>query len=100
MADEVTSTNEVKTASDGMVKITVEKYNELLETIADQKNSTSRLNDRLQKALNEPPIVNRTTVIKTDKMVAGENRMWGGTLMGVGASMFIAGAFRFKAGLS
>lgn len=100
MADEVTTSSEVKTASDGMVKITVEKYNELLETIADQKNSTSRLNDRLQKALNEPPVVNRTTVIKTDEMVAGENRIWGGTLMGVGASLFIVGAFRYKAGLS
>jgi hypothetical protein len=100
MADELTTSSEVKTSSDGMVKITVEKYNELLETIADQKNSASRLNDRLQKALNEPPVVNRTTVIKTDEMVAGENRMWGGTLMGVGASMFVIGAFRYKAGLS
>jgi hypothetical protein len=83
MADEVTTTNEVKTASDGTVKISVEKYNELL-----------------QKSVAKPPVINRTTVVKTDKMIAGENRMWGGTLMGVGASMFIAGAFRFKAGLS
>jgi hypothetical protein len=100
MADEVTNISEVKTASDGMVKITVEKYNELLETIAEQKSLKNKLNDRLQKALNEPPVVNRTTVIKTDEMVAGENRVWGGTLMGVGASMFIVGALRYKAGLS
>jgi hypothetical protein len=83
MADEVTTTSEIKTASDGTVKISVEKYNELL-----------------QKAAAKPPVINRTTVIKTDEMVAGENRMWGGTLMGVGASMFVIGAFRYKAGLS
>jgi hypothetical protein len=51
MADEVTTTNEVKTASDGSVKISVEKYNELLE-----------------KSAAKPPVVNRTTVIKTNEM--------------------------------
>lgn len=83
MANEVSTTNEVKTTSDGSVNITVEKYNELLD-----------------KAAAKPPVINRTTVIKTDEMTAAENRMWGGSLMGVGASMFIIGAFRFKAGLS
>src|SRR3954466_10251593 len=100
MAEEVTNINEVKTASDGTVKISVEKYNELLEKVASQKGSINSLNDQISRLRNEPPVVNRTTVIKTDEMIAGENRIWGGTLMGVGASMFIVGVFRYKAGLS
>jgi len=83
MADEVSTSTEVKTTSDGTVKISVEKYNELLE-----------------KAAAKPPVVNRTTVIKTDEMVAKENRMVGGTLMGLGGSLFVIGAFCYKAGLS
>lgn len=83
MPDEVSNPNEVKTASDGSVKISVEKYNELLE-----------------KAATKPPVVNQTTVIKTDEMVAKEYRMWGGTCMGLGASMFVVGVFLYKAGLS
>jgi len=82
MPDEVITTNEVKTTSDGTVKISVERYTELLE-----------------KAAAKPPIVNRT-VIKTDEMVAKENRMWGGTFMGVGASLATVGAFFYKAGRS
>jgi hypothetical protein len=100
MPEEVTTTNEVKTASDGTVKISVEKYNELLEKVTSQKGSISRLNDQISRLRNEPPVINRTTVIKTAEMVAGENRMWGGTLMGMGAAMVIVGAFRYKAGLS
>jgi hypothetical protein len=71
MSDEVTSatTETVKTASDGSVKIAVEKYNELLETIADQKGSISNLTARLDKAVNEPPVVHRTVVNKTAEMV-------------------------------
>src|SRR4051812_34813042 len=100
MPDEIITSSEIKTASDGNVKISVERYNELVEKVASQKGSISRLSDQLSQLRNEPPMVNRTTVIKTGAMVAGENRMWGGTLMGVGASMFIVGLFRYKAGLS
>lgn len=100
MPDEVTAISEVKTASDGTVKISVEKYNELLEKVTSQKGSINRLNDQIARLRNDPPVINRTTVIKTDEMVAGENRVWGGTFMGMGAAMFIFGAFRYKAGLS
>jgi len=81
MPDETTTTNTVKTASDGTVKIAVEKYNELLE-----------------KAAAKPPVINRTTVVKTPEILAQEHRVWGGTLMGLGASMFVVGALRFRAG--
>jgi tartrate dehydratase alpha subunit/fumarate hydratase class I-like protein len=83
MPDEVTKINEVKTTSDGTVKISVEKYNELLE-----------------KAAVKPPVINRTTVNKTAEMLAKETRMWGGGLMGLGASLFVLGACVYKAGLS
>jgi|tagenome__1003787_1003787.scaffolds.fasta_scaffold19846860_1 hypothetical protein len=85
MPDEVTNTssNEVKTTSDGTVKISVEKYNELLE-----------------KAATKPPVINRTEVIKTPEMLAAEYRMWGGGFMGVGGSMFIIGMFLYKVGRS
>lgn len=98
MPDETTMTNTIKTASDGSVQIAVEKYNELLETIATQKGSISRLNQLLTKARNEPPVINRTVVQKTAEMAAQDNRVWGGTLMGLGASMFVVGAIRFVAG--
>jgi hypothetical protein len=39
MAEEATNIHAIKTASDGTVQIAVEKYNELLETIANQKGS-------------------------------------------------------------
>ena len=68
--DETTTTNTVKTASDGTVKIAVEKYNELLETIANQKGSISRLNTQLNQARAEPPVINRTVVEKTAEMLA------------------------------
>lgn len=95
-----TTVNEVKNMSDGSVKIAVEKYNELLETIASQKGSISNLNARLQKALNEPPIINKTIVEKTDEMLSSEHRAWGGTLMGLGAAFFAVGAIRYTAGRS
>jgi hypothetical protein len=52
MSDEVSSsiTETIKQSSDGSVKISVEKYNELLETIASQKSSISNLTERLDKA--------------------------------------------------
>jgi hypothetical protein len=82
MANETTTVNAVKTASDGTVKIAVEKYNELL-----------------QKAAEKPPVI--TNVInKTAEMLAAEHRAWGGTFMGLGAAFFVVGAFRYKAGKS
>lgn len=80
MPEEVTNINEVKTTSDGFVKISVESYNNLL------------------KASNRPPVINRTQVIKTPEMLAKEYRIWGSTLMGLGASMFVVGASLFRAG--
>jgi gas vesicle protein len=102
MSDEVSSsiTETIKQSSDGSVKISVEKYNELLETIASQKGSISNLTERLNKALNEPPMVHRTVVNKTAEMLAEEHRVWGGTLMGLGAATFVVGALRYRAGKS
>lgn len=102
MADEVssTATETIKTASDGTVKIAVEKYNEMLEKIAEQKGSISDLSARLSKALSEPPVINRTVINKTAEMVASENRTWGGTFMAIGAPLFVVGALRYKAGKS
>jgi len=100
MPDEVTNTSESKTTSDGTVKISVEKYNELLETVASQKDSIGDLRTQLNKARNEPPVIHQTEVIKTPEMLAAEYRMWGGGLMGVGGSMFIIGAFLYKVGRS
>lgn len=100
MGDETTTVNAVKTASDGTVKIAVEKYNELLETVADQKGSISGLKEQLRKAVNEPPVINRTVVNKTAEMLSQEHRAWGGTFMGLGAAFFVVGALRYKAGKS
>lgn len=79
MGEEVTNT--VKTASDGSVKLTIETYNELLA-----------------KAATKPPVVNYTTVNKTPEMLAKEHLAWGGTLMGLGASLFVIGALLYKSG--
>jgi hypothetical protein len=81
MPDEITTSNEVKTTSNGSVKISVEKYNELLEKAA------------------KPSVINRTEVIKTAEMAAKEYRMWGGTFMGLGVSLFIVGARLYRAGV-
>lgn len=93
-ANEIVQT--VQTSSDGTVKIAIEKYNELVEKIADQKDSISRLNERLNQA--RAPVINRTEVIKTAEMVAEDHRVWGATFMGTGAILLGIGAFRFKAG--
>jgi len=102
MPDEVatTTTEAVTKTSDGIVKIAVEKYNEMVETIADQKGSISTLKEQLTKLRNEPPIINRTVVHKTDEMLSEEHRVWGATFMGVGAVFFVVGALRYKAGQS
>ena len=83
MAEEVTNINEIKTTSDGSVKISVEMYNDLVE-----------------RAARKPAVINHTQIIKTEEMVARELRMWGGRLMGLGAAMFTVGVFLFRAGLS
>lgn len=84
MAEEVTSTNVVKTASDGTVKITVEKYQELLAKAAEEKR---------------PVYPTYTTVEKTPAMVAADNQMWGTIFMGGGASIFLVGLFQFVHGM-
>lgn len=81
MGEEVTNISEVKTASDGTVNITLELYNELV-----------------RKAAYKPPVVHRTTVNKTPEMVAKDYRMWGGGLMGIGATLFAVGARLYIAG--
>jgi hypothetical protein len=100
MPEEVSSTTieSVKRLNDGMVKIPIEKYDELVEKISAQQLELERSRTRLRDALAEPPVINRTTVIKTDEMVARENRVWGGTFMGMGAAFFIVGAIRYRAG--
>jgi hypothetical protein len=80
MPDEITTSNEVKTTSDGSVKISVEKYNELLEKAA------------------KPAVINRTEIVKTAEMAAREYRMWGSIFMGLGVSLFIVGARLYRAG--
>jgi len=80
MPDEVTNINEVRTTSDGTVKISVEKYEQLLRAAA------------------KPTVINRTEVVKTAEMAAKEFRIWGCTFMGLGATMFTIGAFLYKAG--
>jgi hypothetical protein len=80
VTDEVTNISEVKTSSDGTVKISIETYNDLLTRA------------------NKPPVINRTTVMKTAEMAAQDYRMWGGTFMGLGAAMFTVGAFLYRAG--
>jgi phage head maturation protease len=81
MPDEVstTTTEAVKKTSDGFVKISVEKYEELLE-----------------KSVYKPPVINRTVVHKTAEMLSQENRTWGGTFMGLGASLFVVGVLRYR----
>lgn len=101
MPEEVASsvTEAVVKTSDGRVDISVEKYNELLEKVADQKGSIESLKERLYEARNKPPVINRTVVNKTAEMLAEEHRMWGGTLMGLGVAFFTVGVFRYRAGM-
>lgn len=86
MADEVEST--VKTTSDGLVSITVEKYDELL-----------------RKAEQKPPVIQNVTrnvqeVIKTPEMAAHDNKVWGITFLGIGAGLVLVGAIRLKVGIN
>lgn len=99
MPEEVTdiTTKATKTASDGFVKIAIEKYNDLVETVASQKGSITSLTEQLSRARSMPPVINQTIVEKTPEMLAKEHKAWGGTLMGLGASMFVVGVIRLKA---
>jgi hypothetical protein len=102
MSDEVTTTatETVKQTSDGMVKITLEKYNELVETVANQKGTISSLRGTINKLRSDPPVVHRTVIQKTAEMAAEDNRIWGGTFMGLGAASFAVGVYRYRAGKS
>jgi hypothetical protein len=71
MAEEVSTT--VKSVSDGMVKISVEAYQDLLT-----------------KAAEKPPIVHRH-VNRTIDIVAADNKMIGGSLMGFGVALLVIG---------
>lgn len=87
MPEEVSST--VKTTSDGMVKISVEKYDELIA-----------------KAAEKPPVVQQTVVrnvkevIKTPEMAATDDRNWGITFMVLGGTFLAVGVYRFRSGVN
>jgi hypothetical protein len=98
MAEARETVENITTASDGTVKIAIEKYNELVETIASQKGSINGLREQITQLRNEPPVINRTIVNKTPELLARERQAWGGGLMGLGATMFVVGAFQFVAG--
>jgi hypothetical protein len=100
MADEVVTeiAETVKKMSDGTVNISIEKYEALVEKVADKDSTIRSLRDQLFRARNEPPVINRTVVHKTAEMLAQEHRAWGVTLMGLGTAFFGVGALRYKAG--
>jgi Ethanolamine utilization protein EutJ (predicted chaperonin) len=82
MAEEVTTSETVKKTSDGMVKISLEKYEEL------------------NRKANEPKVYpNYTTVQKTAAMQAADNKMYGCLWMGGGVSMVLIGAIQFAVGV-
>lgn len=80
MAVEKEVTETVKKTSDGMVKISLEAYQELLE-----------------KA-NKPTEVIRRVVQKTPQMVKEEHVAWGATMMGGGFALLVIGGIRFWMG--
>jgi hypothetical protein len=98
MAEAHETVETLKTSSDGFVKIAIEKYNEMTETIASQKSSIGNLREQLTRARSEPPVINRTVIHKTAEMVAQDHRVWGGSLMVLGASMLVVGVVRFRLG--
>lgn len=81
MAESTTNTETVKTSSDGTVKITVERFEELKEAAA------------------RPQTVVYNRVEKTPAMQANDNIMHGSLLMGGGGSMFVIGVIQLVAGL-
>lgn len=70
----------IKTASDGTVKIAVERYNELLAMAAEKA-----------------PVITKT-IHKTPEMLSQEHKAWGWTFMGAGAALIGISAFHFKLG--
>lgn len=94
--ENVVNINEVKTTSDGVVKIAVEKYNEMIETIASQKSSIIDLRRAVTEA-RVPPVINQTIVEKTPQMLAKEHKAWGNTFIGLGVSMVAIGVFHRRA---
>jgi hypothetical protein len=81
MPDETITTETVKTASDGTVKIAIEKYNELVEKAG------------------QPKVVNQTVkrIVKTSEMAAQDHKAWGTTFVLGGAAMIVVGVIRFGA---
>lgn len=80
MSEEVT--NIVKKVSNGMVKIPLEQYQELIE-----------------KAAEKAPVVYRT-VQKTPEMVANENKMWGAVFLSGGIFFSVLGGVMHTVGRS
>lgn len=80
MSDEKIVTETVKTASDGTVKIALEKYTELLE-----------------KAAEKAPIIHKT-IMKTPEMMSQEHKAWGWTFVGAGSALIVIGAVRIRLG--
>lgn len=82
MPDETITTETIKTASDGTVKIAIEKYNELVKQAA------------------QPKVINQTVnkIIKTPEMAAQDHQAWGTTFVLGGMAMIVVGVIRRKAG--
>lgn len=78
MADEISTT--VKTTSDGMVKITLEKY------------------QLLAQAAEKPPVIHRT-VHRTPEVQARDNTIVGLSFIAVGAALVGVGTYRLSWGL-
>lgn len=90
MAEEISET--VKTSSDGFVKLTIEKYEELMKKAAEKPPVINRI-------IEQPPdIINR--IIKTPEMAAADNKLWGIGLMVVGGAIVAAGAITYAIGRS
>lgn len=83
MAEETTTSEVVKKSSDGTVKISVEKYEQLVAKAAEEKH------------ISYPTY---TTVEKTPAMRAADNQMYGGLLMGAGLCTTAIGAVQFFVG--
>ena len=81
MAEEVTKSETVTTTSNGTVKISVEKYEEL------------------QALANKPQQVTYNRIEKTPEMQASDLRNTGAFLMGGGGSLFLIGAVQFYFGM-
>lgn len=81
MAEETTESVTTVKASDGTVKISVEKYEELVRKANEQK-----------------VYYNQTVVEKTPEMAAQDLVHMGVFFMGGGGTMFVIGVLQFMAG--